>query len=117
MAQDVLGLGVELDGLAIDGLLERMPDQHLILVMLDAHSMRPLLAAVVRPGQQASHHVLGALQPLEADHRHRCRLGPALRNAAPGEFNDLLAGDRVLLALGAALEREVVPRVRMLLVE
>ena len=45
MAQDVLGLGVELDGLAIDGLLERMPDQRLVLVMLDAHSMRDFLGA------------------------------------------------------------------------
>src|SRR5262249_56941830 len=117
MAQNVFGFGVEPHGFATDSLLERVPNQRLVLVVLDAHGMRPLLAAVVRPGQQASHHVLGALQPLETNHRHRCWLRPALRNAAPREFVDLVACRRVLLALGAALEREIIPRVWMLLVE
>ena len=77
----------------------------------------PLFAAVVRPGQQARHHVLGALQPLEADHRHRGWFWPAVRDATPRELVDLLTRHRVLLALGAALEPEVIPRVRMFLVE
>jgi len=50
----------------------------------------------------------------EADHRHFCRLGPAFRNAAP---RDLLARHCVFLTLRTALEREVVPRVRVFLVE
>jgi hypothetical protein len=82
MDQDVLGFGVELDGLPIDCLLERMPDQRLVLVVLDTYGVQPLLAPLVRPCQQASHPVLGPLKPFEADHRHCCRLGPGFRNAA-----------------------------------
>src|SRR6266513_2724134 len=55
MAQDVLGLGVKLYDIAIDRLLERVPDQCLVFVVLDAYSVRPLLAAIVRPGQKAGY--------------------------------------------------------------
>jgi hypothetical protein len=119
MDQDVLGFGVELDGLPIDCLLERMPDQRLVLVVLDTYGVQPLLAPLVRPCQQASHPVLGPLKPFEADHRHCCRLGPGFRNApqAPGEFMDLLARHRVFLTFRTAIEREVVPRVRVFFVK
>src|SRR5579872_3944329 len=109
MAQDGFGLGVKLDDFAIESLLERVPDQCLVFVVLDAHGVRPLLAAKVRPGQKSGYHVLGPLQPLEADDRDCRRLWPTFLDAAPRELVDLLAGNSVLFALGTALEREVVP--------
>src|SRR5205814_785915 len=117
MAQDVLGLGVKLYDIAIDRLLERVPDQCLVFVVLDAYSVRPLLAAIVRPGQKAGYHVLGPLQPFKADDGDCRRFWPTFVDAAPREFVDLLASNGVLFALSAALEREVVPGIRMLFVK
>jgi hypothetical protein len=93
------------------------PCQRLVLVVLDAHGMWPILAAIVRPGQKSSHHVLGPLQPLEANDGDCRGLGPGFLDAAPGEPIDLLTSDCVLLTFRAALESEVVPRVRVLLVK
>ena len=61
MAQYVLRFGIKLDDLAIDGLFERMPDQRLVLVMLDAYGVWPILAAIVRPSQKSGHRVLWAV--------------------------------------------------------
>src|SRR5262245_4172111 len=117
MAQDVLCFGIKLDGLAVESLFERMPDQRLVLMVLDAYGVWPILAAIVGPSQKTGHHILGPLQPLKADHCDGRGFGPAFLNAAPRKFIDLLAGDRVLLGLGAALEGEVVPGVRVFLIE
>jgi hypothetical protein len=95
MAQDVFGFGLELDDLAIDSLLKRMPDQRLVLVVLDTHGMWPLL--VVRPGQKPGHPVPGTLEPRGADDRDCRQLGPALLDAARRELIDLLTAERVLI--------------------
>jgi hypothetical protein len=39
-----------------------MPDQRLVLVVLDAYGVWPILAAIVGPSQKPGHHILGLLR-------------------------------------------------------
>lgn len=60
-----------------------MPDQHLVLMVLDPYGMWPILAAIAGPSQKTGHHVLLPLQPFEADHRDSRRFRPAFLDATP----------------------------------
>jgi hypothetical protein len=72
-----------------------MPDQLDGLIVLDADGVEPFLAPVVRQAQVARQHVLGALEPVEADDgssgrfrmtgRYSIEDAQMLRNAAARE--------------------------------
>ena len=91
MTQNVLRFGIKLDGLTIESLFERMPDQRFILVVLDAYSVWPVLAAVVRPRQKPGQYVLRPLQPCKADHRDGCGFRSPFFGAAPCKFINLFS--------------------------
>lgn len=110
-------LGIEFDDLAIERLFKRMPDQHLVPVVLDAHGVWPVFASKVRPGQKAGDDILWPLQPFKADYCDGCWFGATFLYASPCELIDLVAGNSVLLGFRAALQSEVVPWIRVLLVE
>jgi hypothetical protein len=53
---------------------KRMPNQCLVFTGLDAHGVRPLLRCHGPARSKRGHHVLGPLQPLEADDQDCRRL-------------------------------------------
>ena len=107
-----LGFRVELNCGAVHRVLQWVPDRCAGLVVEDLDRVWPVATPVVGPSQYAGQDVFRALQPLVANDRCGGGLGPPAFNGTLRKRVDLLARDRLLLALDAALHGDAVPGVR-----
>ena len=81
-------------------------------MMGDADCSRRLTATVIRPSDEPGKHILGPLQPLEADDRGGAGFRTTIIDSHLGERIDPIARCRGLHCLGTSVLRHPTPRVR-----
>jgi hypothetical protein len=97
--------------------LERMEDDCASLVVCDSDGARRVAAPIVGPTNIACEHVLGSLQPLEADHSRGANFGIAGRDSCRCEDVNFLACGSRLNKFGPPAQSDAAPWVRELMVE